>query len=257
MAVFVAASDETTGGTALSPYHYAGWIAPEPDWSNFFAPAWQERVLDGPPKIPYLHMTEIRSRAWRNEYGITEADADERLDEAARVIDQSESLFPLMFTIDISVFEPLYKEHKMIAASGGVKDFQPDFLAFVAYAFGVLRYVHTNHPSAEKVDFVVENNSEITKHIHDLYECFPIGLNHVGQPELIPLLGEFFPGGKDRVPLQAADYLCWHCRRADSDALDDERDARRFGTIANRKGVRIHLPTSVLIGLSESFRALK
>lgn len=254
MAVFLAASDETSGGNAFSMYHYAGWIAPEPDWSFYFRPAWQERVLDGPPNIPYLHMTEMRSQLWREKWRITETEVDERLDEAARVIDTMGSLYPLMITIDGSVFTPLYKEHKMIGVSGRQKDFQPDFLAFVAYVYAVLGYVHAKHPNAEKVDFLVENNSEITKEIHQLYKNMPIALNHVRAPELIPLLGEFLPAGKDRVPLQAADYLCWHSRRADSNTLDDLRDARRFGTIASRKGFRLIVPKSVLTGLAESFR---
>jgi len=254
MAVFLAASDETSGGNAFSMYHYSGWIAPEPDWSFYFTPAWQERVLDGPPKLPYLHMTDIRSKAWRQQWGISEAQADERLDEAARVIDQTGSLYPLMLTIDSSVFKPLYKNLKMIGASGGRKEFQPDFLAFVAYVWAVLAYVHAKHPNAEKVDFLVENNSEITKEIHNFYESMPNALNHIKAPELIPLLGEFLPGGKDRVPLQAADYLCWHARRADANTLDDVRDAARFGTIASRKGFRLVVPTSVLTGLAESFK---
>lgn len=253
MAVFVAASDETSGGNVGSAYHYAGWIAPEPDWSNFFTPAWKERVLDGPPEIPYLHMTDIRSRAWRGKYGITETVVEERLDEAARVIDQMGSLFPLMYTIHRSDFNPLYKEHKVIVASGATKDFQPDFLAFLAYAYGVLKYVHDKHPSADRVNFLVENNSEITKHIYEFYKGMPGALNHIEAPELIALLGEFLPAGKDRVPLQAADYLCWHSRRADSDTLDT-RDAARFGTIASRKGFRLTIPKEVLTGLSEAFR---
>jgi hypothetical protein len=254
MAVFLAASDETSGGNALSMYHFAGWIAPEPDWSFYFTPAWKERVLDGPPRIPYLHMTEIRSKAWRDQWTITEVDADERLDEAARVIDHMGSLYPLMITIDGSVFMPLYKEHRMIGVSGRGKDFQPDFLAFVAYVYAVLAYVHAKHTSAEKVDFLVENNSEITKEIHQLYKSMPTALTHIRAPELIPLLGEFLPAGKDRAPLQAADYLCWHSRRADSNTLDDVRDARRFGVIASRKGFRLIVPKSVLTGLAESFR---
>jgi hypothetical protein len=72
MAVFTAASDETSGGNPLSVYHYSGWVMPEPDWSHFFTPAWQERVLDGPPNIPYLHMTEICSKAWREQNGISD-----------------------------------------------------------------------------------------------------------------------------------------------------------------------------------------
>jgi hypothetical protein len=253
MAVFLAASDETSGGNIFAPYHYAGWLAPEPDWTRFFTPAWRERVLDGPPKIPYLHMTDIRSRAWREQWHVTQTDADERLDEAARVIDTMGSLYPLKLTIDASISRPLYKPHKMIAASGAKKDYQPDFLAFTSYALAVLIQVKLKHPDVEKVDFLVENNSEITKHIYELYKAMPVGLDHIKRPELIPLLGKFIPGGKDRVPLQAADYLCWHSQRADAGTLSDVRDARRWNTISHRKGFNLPLDASLLTDLAQAF----
>ena len=250
MAVFVAASDESSGAGL---YHYAGWLAPEPDWSLYFTPAWQDRVLNGPPKIPYLHMTEMRSKAYRAKWGLSELEADDRLDEAARVIDTLGSLYPFKLTIDSSIFSPLYKPHKMIVESGAWKEFKPDFLAFTAYVFAVLCQVNFKYPEAEKVDFLVENNSEITKHIHELYKTMPVALNHIKRPDLVPLLGEFIPGGKDRVPLQAADYLCWHSQRADAQTLDDERDLRRWNTISHRKGFNLPLPMDVLTKLAESF----
>ena len=253
MALFIAASDETSGGNVLSVYHYAGWIAPELDWSQFFTPAWQERVLDGPPKIPYLNKTEIRSKSWRKQHGITEADADERLDEAARVIDTMGSLYPFEVSIDGSLFAPLYKPHKMKVGSGAQKPLQPDFIAFVAYVNVVLAQVRFKYPQAEKVDFLVENNSEITKHLYELYQTMPAALNHVGRPDLIPLVGEFIPGGKDRIPLQAADYLCWHTRRAEANMLDDERDLRRWGTTSHRKGLSMPLPADVLTNIAQAF----
>lgn len=251
MAVFLAASDETSSANGL--YHYAGWLAPESDWSLYFAPAWQERVLDGPPKIPYLHVTEMRSRAWRDQWRIAHLDVDERLDEAARVIDQMGSLYPFKLTIDANIFRPLYRPHKMLVASGAVKDYRPDFLGFVSYAFAVLSQVHFKYPEAERVDFLVEDNSEITKHIHELYKTLPASLNHIKRPELIPLVGKFISGGKDRVPLQAADYLCWHSQRADSENLDDVRDLRRWNTLAHRKGFNLTLPTEVLTSLAQAF----
>jgi hypothetical protein len=253
MAVFLAASDESSGANAFGMYHYAGWIAPLPDWSLYFTPAWQERVLDGPPKIPYLHMTEMRSKAWRQQWGITETNMDERLDEAARVINEMGCLYPLKVTIDASIFRQLYKPHKMVAESGGKKDMEPDFLAFCSYVLAVLSQVQFKHPEVEKVDFLVENNSEITKHIYELYKSLPASLNGIGKSELVPLVGEFIPGGKERVPLQAADYLCWHSQRAEAQMLSDIRDLRRWNTIAHRKGFNLPLPTSVLTALAQKF----
>jgi len=46
------------------------------------------------------------------------------------------------------------------------------------------------------------------------------------------------PGGKDRVPLQAADVLCWHTARAQNPETMDEADRRRYSLLAHRKGTR-------------------
>ena len=252
MAVFLAASDETSGANAFALYHYAGWIAPVPDWWHYFTPVWYERVLEGPPRIPFLHMTDIRSRAWREKWKLSQLDADDRLDDAALVIDQLGSLYPLKLTIDASIFRPLYKSHKMIAESGKVVAYEPDFFAFMTYAFTVLLYVKEKCPDAERVDFLVENNSEITKHIYHLYKALPESLKLIGKPELVPLVGDFIPAGKDRVPLQAADYLCWHSQRAEAGTLD-EKDARRWHTISMRSGFDYLVPTDLLKELADAF----
>ncbi len=120
--------------------------------------------------------------------------------------------------------------------SGAVTPYRVDYFTFMAYALVVLKRVHAKCPEAEKVDFLVENNGEITKYIHEFYRELPGALKTIGQSQLIPLVGEFLPGGKDRAPLQAADYLCWHSRRAREETLRDERDRRRWGTISHRPG---------------------
>ena len=89
MAVFVSASDEHSGSNGRGPFLFAGYVGPERDWSKFLVPAWQERVLDGPPRIPYLHMTEIRSNEFRNTVGITRPAANARVDEALALSDRS------------------------------------------------------------------------------------------------------------------------------------------------------------------------
>ncbi|HEX3351824.1 MAG TPA: hypothetical protein VHS34_03295 [Terriglobales bacterium] len=253
MAVFIAASDETSGGNALSTYLYSGWVMPESDWFNCFTPAWQERVLDGPPKIPFLHMTDMRKKTWREKWKVTELDADERMDEAARVIDHMGSMYPVTISIDGEMFQSLYKTHKFLSASGGVKDFQPDFLAFLPYVYVVLLNLNKRNPEAEKVDFMVENNSQITKHIYELYQAMAAALTHIGASNLIPLLGGFLPVDKTRVPVQAADYLCWHARRAKAETLTDKRDLRRWNTISHRTGVYYEMERDVMFGLAEAF----
>src|ERR1700686_3067758 len=70
MAVFVAYSDESGSGDARGQFLVGGYVASEQDWP-YVAGAWQERVLDGPPRIPYLHMRECRNADWRQEVGVS------------------------------------------------------------------------------------------------------------------------------------------------------------------------------------------
>jgi len=252
MAVFVAASDETSGKDENSIYHYSGWVAPEQDWSLYFTPAWQEQVLNGPPEIPYLHMTDIRRQGWRDEYKMTRDDADWRMDIAAIVISQMGSLYPLNLQIDGSRFKPLFKDHSVVLPTGGQKRFMPDFLAFMSYAWCVLGYVKVTQPSAEKVNFMVERNSDITDYMNAFYDQLPVALANIKAPELGELMGDFIPVDKKRPPVQAADYLCWLTRHAEANDLG-ELDLRRFGTISCRQGFKLAIPDSVLTGLAESF----
>jgi hypothetical protein len=252
MAVFVSASDEGSGANHLCPFEVTGWIAPEEDWSRFFAPAWQSRVLDGPPVIPYLHVTEIRSKAWRLKYGLTKLQADYRLDEAASVIGALGSLYPVRIVLDGSLFRRAFATHKLLAMSGGVKRYEPDYYAFMTYAYAVLCRVKINHPEAEKVDFVVEYKAGITEHLRGFHESLPNALKHIEREDLIPLVGEFIPGSKERVPLQAADFLCWHSQRADADKLTLE-DWRRWQPMAQKKGFSFTVTEDLLIGLAEAF----
>lgn len=121
MALFVSASDENTA-TDKSAFLLGGLIAPEEDWYRYFAPAWQERVLDGPPPIPYLHTTDIRSRKFRDEYGLSRHAADARLDEAIKVIEQLGSLRAILIDINAEHFRGEMSETKFIASTGGIKD---------------------------------------------------------------------------------------------------------------------------------------
>jgi hypothetical protein len=256
MAVFVSASDEGSGANHLCPFEITGWIAPELDWSQIFAPAWQERVLDGPPSIPYLHVTEIRSKAWRSKYGLSELEADRRLDEAAGIIGAVSSLYPVRVGVDQALFRKLYAPHKLTAASGGLKRYEPDYYTFVVYVYAVLCRVKVRHPDTEKVDFIVESKSGFTKYISEFYKSMPTALRHIAREDLVPLLGDFIPGSKDRVPLQAADFLCWHTQRAKANNLDT-KDMRRWKSMARKPAFTFDVPEEILAKLAESFEKRK
>jgi len=128
--------------------------------------------------------------------------------------------------------------------AGGAKTFEPDYICFLGYAFFVLNYIAQWHPEAEKVDFIVERNGPITKHIQEFHSHLDVNLQAVGCASLAPLVGEMIPAGKDRIPLQAADLLCWHTARARQPKTMDAADIRRYSRLAYRKGCNYRFPKS-------------
>lgn len=251
MAVFLSSSDETLGGSHRSPFRRCGFLAPVNDW-ELFAEQWDTRVLAGPPRIPHLHMTDIRSPGWRGEHGLTESEAERRVDEAFAVISLMPSLTPVGTGLNSGfMYDTITK--KVMLSSGAAKKFIPEYLAFPAYVYMVLYFCHLQRPDAERVDFLVEKNGEITDHLKEFYAGIPISLEYIGLPQLIPLMGDIIPAGKDRVPLQAADVLCWHTRRHNEGTLD-AKGLMRYENIAHRIGPRFEMPNSYLDELWESLQ---
>src|SRR5262245_57473157 len=95
MAIFVSGSDETGGSSVSDRFYVAGFVAPLNDWTDHFAPAWEERVLKRPPPIPYFHMTEIRDPDFCSKYGLSRSEAEWRVDEALDVAKTMGSLIPV------------------------------------------------------------------------------------------------------------------------------------------------------------------
>ena len=141
---------------------------------------------------------------------------------------------------------------EFVVASGGRKRYEPDYYAFIYYVFVVLSRIKIRSPDAEKVNFIVEQKSTLTKHIAEFYESMPEALRHIGRGELIPLLGEFIPSSKDRIPVQAADFLCWHSQRFDAGMLQ-EADARRWNPMARKLGFSFDVPKHLMKALAEAF----
>lgn len=136
VAVFVSASDESDGGNHRSKFWHGGWVAPEADWFNCFAPAWQERVLDAKPKIPFMHMTEIRDPGWRKEHGISWDEAQTKMDEAAILIDQMASLYPVMVSANAGSFLDAHGKKKIMqSAAGGNKGARADDIGALVCSF--------------------------------------------------------------------------------------------------------------------------
>ena len=243
MAVFLSASDETLGASHRSPFRRCGFFAPVDDWERL-SEAWEIKVLAGPPRIPFLHMVDIRRPEWRAKFGLSQSDADSRVDAAFELIAATPSLTPVGMGLNSGhVYDTFTK--KVGISSGAGKKFVPDYVAFPGYVYAVLQFCHLQRPDAERVDFYIEKNGEITDHLREFYDGLPTSFNYIGQPQLIPLLGDLIPAGKDRVPLQAADVLCWHTRRYSEGNLD-AKGLKRYAEIASRIGPQWNLPDGYL-----------
>jgi hypothetical protein len=257
MAVFVSASDESSGKNQRDTFLFAGWVGPEEDWSRFFVPAWQERVLDGPPPIPYLHMTDMRRRQWLEDHGLTKLVASDRIDEAVLLLDTMANFYPIAITIDGAHFRDETKGMKIKPAPGMAStEFEPDYICFLAYARLVLGYIEHRHPEAEKVDFIVEMNGKITKHIQKFHANLTDSLKYLGKDSLARLVGQLIPAEKDRTPLQAADLFCWHVARARKPEMMDANDFRRYSRLANRVGCIYEFPKDTITELTANLLRL-
>lgn len=254
MAVFLAASDESDGGHHRSTFWYGGWVGPEQDWFNYFSPAWQEHVLDAEPKIPYLHMVDIRDPKWLKEHGVSWIQAQGKLDTAALLLDQMGSLYPIALHTSAGKFLDAHGKKKVIKNPGDKKPkrFLVDHFSFNAWVLSVLHYVHLRHPESEKVDFMVERKDGVWEKLKEFYEGLASGLDHINRPELKKYMGDFIPVGKDRAPVQMADMLCWHASRANLGLLKG-RDAMRGALIFSRKGKSIPLEDDLHVDLAKAF----
>lgn len=245
MAVFIAASDEASGKTHRDTFRHGGFLAPEEDWFNIFAPLWDTRVLKGPPRIEYLHMTEIRSRGWRESHGLTRSEGEFRVDEAFGVIRAIPSLTPLAFRVNAGRVFDVIKKKLHFSSTNADRPFLPDYLAFSAYAFTVLEYVALKRPEATKVDFMIERKKGVTSYIQEFFDCMKGSAASLKRGHLVPLIGQLIPVDKDRVPVQAADLLCWYSQRAAENNLD-ARDVRRYASIAGRNGINAEWPDELI-----------
>jgi hypothetical protein len=199
-------------------------------------------------------MTEIRNPEWCIEHGLSWVEAQDKMDEAAILLDQMGSLYPITMDVNAGAFLDAHGKKKVIQNEGDKKPsrFLVDHFSFNAYIFAVLSYISLRHPEAEKVDFMVEKKDGVWEKLKQFHEGFGEGLDQIGMPELKKYIGDFIPVGKDRPPVQMADMLCWHASRSDLGLLKG-RDVLRANTLFNRKGKRIPLPDELHVKMAQAF----
>lgn len=228
VAVVLAASDETYQDVFVN----AGLIAPLKYWDTIFARDWDRRVLQGNPTLEYLHMTDIRSPKWRARVGISDDDADARVERAVQLLCQRRDPCWVGFEFSRARFNSALKQPMQIP-TGARKQFVAEYFGFVGYVLIVLQHVRALYPSTKKVDFLVERNGEVTKNLGWFYDEIENFLRDSGSDEL-SLMGEIIPGSKDRTPLQAADVLCWHVRRGRENTLTG-KDEQRYERLSQKR----------------------
>src|SRR5205823_1745803 len=151
---------------------------------------------------------------WRVRYGLSRAEADDRLDEAVAVIDAMGGLYPIGIQLDAGHVREQFASSRVVSSKGGARKFEPDFICFLGYAYMVLSYVDATHPEGEKVNFLIEQNGPITQYIGQFHSELARALEALGSASLSRLVGELVPREKGCIPLQAADVLLWHTARS-------------------------------------------
>ena len=222
MSLFTAFGDESDGGDQTGPFVFGGFVAPTRDWVDYFTPAWEERVLNRAPSIGSFHMTEIRNQRWQLKNGLTQGDAERKIDEAVSIIAASGSLHLVRTAMDGGHFRNVFGDTKLVrtAPQPGTYQFDPDYIGFLGFARGALEYMHTHCVDVERVDFVIERKERVSHYIPGFLDQLRNWLKANSRLDLLSLVGEVIPGDKEHVPLQAADLAMWHVRRHEAGELD-------------------------------------
>jgi hypothetical protein len=254
MTAFLAFSDESCSNQS-GYFFYSGLVAPESDWNSYFSPAWQERVLDGPPTIPYLHTTEIKSICGREKFGITSFEADRCMDEAINIFSSTGSIFPITVCVDALLFNEITDSLRIREVDTrqfrAPYKFEPDFLCFLIYIFYALKETSSRYPDVEKIDFIVERNGRITSRFNSFYRDLPSLLPMFGYPELVNMMGKIILEGKTCIPLQAADLWNWYTFRARDRNLQSV-DIYRLLRLTDKLGIKHNVEKSFLEELINS-----
>lgn len=221
VSVYVSWSDESSSNSGSGQFLVSGLVADEKCWPNF-SRRWVEEVLQNPP-IEYLHMVEIRSKAWRAERNVTQEQAKEKVRTAIRIICEEAPVKIYMGSLPEGVFAASTK--RLVKAGGELPRHQgnPDYPAFTAYALAVLEQTSSNIPGLERVRFNISNKKHVSHHIRNgVRDALIQHYRDQGSP-IASMIGDILPlCMEDNMPLQAADVVCWHLQRAYAKREDTE-----------------------------------
>jgi Protein of unknown function (DUF3800) len=192
----------------------AGYLASAEAWEQFSL-EWQA-VLDLEPKLDYFKMMEAnaltqqfsRSRGW------TEALRDDRLCKLVAVTHKY-AVASVMFVVSTSA----WRRHFTGQLARPYHD-RPYYFTFYGVMANVVKYLR--HKGIEDtIDCIFDN--EGGEPLTELIDGFN-GWVAIAPPEFKVYIGDppIFRDEKKVLPIQAADMLAWHCRRAFYEAVESD-----------------------------------
>lgn len=254
MSVYVSYTDETESPDQRSGHFLiAGYVGDESKWPEF-SRLWEEKILLSAPQIPYIHMVDIRSEAWRLKHGISRAEADEKVRRAVDLIAATD-FFDGYIT---QVPEPAYLSALKILNDGGINrkrnPSRIDYICFIAYSLQLVKQFAMTRPDVRKIIFAISKKMIVSHHIsHDLYDAMVNELKEYA-PDLAAKFGEVLPlDMENQAPLQAADILCWHLQRSARNVVEEDEVIRNTNILTERAALyALNVPGAALEDLAKN-----
>jgi hypothetical protein len=221
LAVYAAYSDESGTPDPDGQFVVGGYVLPESDWPDF-SKKWAENVLDSKPKIPYLHMVELRSKAFQAEHGLNWEDCLNKAAVACQTIHDHQNVRAYFGSISRKSLKGIYETVEKQGFTYGVPLNEPDYMCFLSYAWHLIRDVGQYRPDVTRINFMVAKKQRIT-HYYKLFKDELRSFMESDSPQLASLVGDLIPiSPEDHLPAQAADVFCWHLQRHYANNLASE-----------------------------------
>jgi hypothetical protein len=237
VSVYVSFSDESASADGKGYFLIAGYIAKETEWPEF-SRRWQDDILDPQPKIPYIHMTEIRSREWRETHGISREQANEKVNKAVGLITNCDYISAYTARLPEGFYSEIRERFKEKGFGLGKHHTHPDYPCFAAFAMGVVQDMASKHSDITKITFNISRKKYVENYIRDLVRDAIVRHFADFRPGLENLVGDVVPlSMEDHKPLQAADVFGWHLQRICSGNVTPEDEFNATAITANAVGL--------------------
>jgi hypothetical protein len=258
VSVYVSYTDESESrDQKRGKFLIGGYVADELKWPEF-SKRWSEEIITSSPTIPYLHMVDIRSEAWRAKHGITRLQADEKVKRAIQIISQTDFICGYFAPISEPAYLKALQVFLDVGPKGEKNHSKIDYLCFVAYSLHLIKNLSAEHPDLRKVVFNISRKKIISHHLQtDLYDAM-VAYLRTFNPAVAKLFGDVVPLiMENHMPLQAADVLCWHVQRLYAKRESEEPEVKRNTVLLMQKNLyKLQIADSALETLADDIRRI-